>query len=69
MDWHPKLEHRILSGSYDKKILIWDINKTGMDGSYEPFYISSQSDGVEDVKWSTNENVFGSVGQDRVINL
>nr|CAB3454087.1 unnamed protein product [Digitaria exilis] len=64
--WSPMKQGWLLSGSYDKKICLWDL----ASGSGAPVLDAQQvfeahEDLVEDVAWHLkDENIFGSVGDD-----
>ncbi|CAN6205191.1 unnamed protein product [Urochloa humidicola] len=64
--WSPMKKGWLLSGSYDKKICLWDL----ASGSGAPVLDAQQvfeahEDLVEDVAWHLkDENIFGSVGDD-----
>uniref|UniRef100_A0ACD5XP13 Uncharacterized protein n=1 Tax=Avena sativa TaxID=4498 RepID=A0ACD5XP13_AVESA len=64
--WSPLKEGWLLSGSYDKKICLWDLKA----GNGAPVLDAQQvfeahEDYVEDVAWHLkDENLFGSVGDD-----
>ncbi|TKW34364.1 hypothetical protein SEVIR_2G302200v4 [Setaria viridis] len=64
--WSPMKEGWLLSGSYDKKICLWDL----ASGNGAPVLDAQQvfeahEDLVEDVAWHLkDENIFGSVGDD-----
>lgn len=66
LSWSPMKEGWLLSGSYDKKICLWDISS----GSGAPVLDAQQvfvahEDLVEDVAWHLkDEHIFGSVGDD-----
>lgn len=64
--WSARKEGFLLSGSYDKKICLWDLKA----GNGAPVLDAQQvfaahEDVVEDVAWHLkDENLFGSVGDD-----
>ncbi|XP_010266834.1 PREDICTED: WD-40 repeat-containing protein MSI2-like [Nelumbo nucifera] len=67
LSWSPFKEGYLLSGSNDSKICLWDISKMPKDKVLEAMHICEvHEDVVEDVAWHLkNENLFGSVGDDR----
>ncbi|RLN36279.1 WD-40 repeat protein MSI1 [Panicum miliaceum] len=64
--WSPMKEGWLLSGSYDKKICLWDLasgNGAPVLDAHQVF--EAHEDLVEDVAWHLkDENIFGSVGDD-----
>ena len=35
LEWHPKLKHILASGSYDRRILMWNLSKIGEEQTEE----------------------------------
>eukprot|EP00960_Hanusia_phi_P049614 759668-Hanusia_phi.AAC.2 len=74
--WNEKKAGYILSGSYDQKVCVWDINGTpeesrqGVKG-LEPIHtFKKHSDVVSDVAWHPFcEDTFSSVGDDKVVMM
>uniref|UniRef100_A0A0A9DQV6 Nfc104 n=1 Tax=Arundo donax TaxID=35708 RepID=A0A0A9DQV6_ARUDO len=64
--WSPLKEGRLLSGSYDKKICLWDLAAgSGAPALDAQQVFEAHEDLVEDVAWHVkDENIFGSVGDD-----
>ncbi|KAL6846044.1 hypothetical protein ACP4OV_023492 [Aristida adscensionis] len=64
--WSPMKEGWLLSGSYDKKICLWDLaagNDASVLDAHQVF--EAHEDLVEDVAWHIkDQNIFGSVGDD-----
>ncbi|XP_042494460.1 WD-40 repeat-containing protein MSI2-like isoform X1 [Macadamia integrifolia] len=67
LSWSPFKQGYLLSGSNDSKICLWDTSALPQDKILEPmFAYEAHEDIVEHVSWhSKNENLFGSVGDDR----
>lgn len=66
--WNPHAKNQLLSGSYDKKIIMWDIENYKSTSAI--VFNASCNDGVEDVKWSNfNLSVFASAHQDEKVHL
>ena len=64
MAWSPLEGEKLLSGSDDKRIILFNVEAPG-EGS-----VWNASEGVEDVKWSYfNQNIFASAQQDEKICL
>jgi hypothetical protein len=56
----------LLSGGYDKKVIIWDL----LQKTKTPYIQSQCSDGIEDVKWSNFTNsVFATAHQEEKVSL
>ncbi|KAJ6238599.1 wd40 repeat family [Anaeramoeba flamelloides] len=70
ISWNPHRHGRLLSGSYDDRICIWDI-KHAESHETDPIHkIDSHSGIVEDVQWCPNKaNEFASVGDDRKLMI
>merc|ERR1711998_67683 len=67
--WSTLQEGRLLSGSDDAKVCLWDVNaaKTSLDATT---IFNGHTDVVEDVAWHMhNEQWFGSVGDDRMMMI
>lgn len=65
-------EGRLLSGSDDHKVVMWDTKgKAGRGGAMEPTMTFEAHDSVvEDVAWHAfSKDLFGSVGDDRRLIL
>ncbi|KAF6174335.1 hypothetical protein GIB67_040828 [Kingdonia uniflora] len=67
LSWSPLKEGYLISGSNDSKICMWDITAMPQDKILDPINVYEvHEDIIEDVAWHTkNENLFGSVGDDR----
>uniref|UniRef100_A0A0E0M3Y9 Histone-binding protein RBBP4-like N-terminal domain-containing protein n=1 Tax=Oryza punctata TaxID=4537 RepID=A0A0E0M3Y9_ORYPU len=64
--WSQMKEGLLLSGSYDKKICLWDLAAGSGASSLDAYHVfEAHDDVVEDVAWHLkDENLFGSVGDD-----
>ncbi|PKA60771.1 Histone-binding protein MSI1 [Apostasia shenzhenica] len=64
--WSTLTEGYLLSGSYDSKICLWDVNIVTNDKVLDAKEVfQAHESAVEDVSWhSTNANLFGSVSDD-----
>ncbi|XP_039135461.1 histone-binding protein MSI1 homolog [Dioscorea cayenensis subsp. rotundata] len=71
ISWNPMKEGRLLSGSYDSKICLWDVGEISRVKSLDAYQVfEAHSAAVEDVAWhSRNENLFGSVGDDHMLMI
>ena len=74
IDWNIYNNGLLLSGSDDKKILIWDINKiknNNNNTNHNYHYIfNKHTDRVEDVQWHKfNKKIFGSVSDDKTLRI
>lgn len=67
LSWSPFKEGYLLSGSNDSNICLWDVSSMAHDTVLDPkATYQVHEDVVEDVSWHLkNENLFGSVGDDR----
>ncbi|CDW54217.1 histone binding protein Caf1 [Trichuris trichiura] len=68
LSWSPNIEGRLLSGSDDSIICLWDVNASVMEReTLHPTTIyGGHATIVEDVAWHVlHEAIFGSVGDDR----
>jgi histone-binding protein RBBP4 len=71
LSWSTLQGGLVLSGSNDKKVCIWDINKTPNGTSIQPLkqYLH-HTEVVEDVAWNKIEpNIFGSCSDDKKMIL
>ncbi|KAJ6234026.1 wd40 repeat family [Anaeramoeba flamelloides] len=70
ISWNSHRRGRLLSGSYDDRICIWDISHAE-SREIDPIHrIDSHSGIVEDVQWNPNNtNEFASVGDDRKLMI
>lgn len=60
MDWSSITSGKLLSGSDDKNIFLYDLNQPSSEA-----FSWTASDGVEDVKWSNfDDKIFASAQQD-----
>lgn len=74
LSWSPKEAGKILSGSNDAIVCLWDLNKTAsMDHAKKVRYLNASrifkghEDVVEDVNWHSEQRyLFASVGDDKV---
>ncbi|KAG6526433.1 histone-binding protein MSI1-like [Zingiber officinale] len=66
ISWSPHKEGFLLSGSYDSKICLWDVEMTPEKKVIDAKHLfEAHTASVEDVAWHLkNENMFGSVGDD-----
>ncbi|KAA8546113.1 hypothetical protein F0562_020436 [Nyssa sinensis] len=67
LSWSPFKEGYLLSGSHDCKICLWDVSAMPQVKVLDATHVYEDHGGVvEDVSWHLkNENIFGSVGDDR----
>uniref|UniRef100_A0A5S6Q5W0 WD_REPEATS_REGION domain-containing protein n=1 Tax=Trichuris muris TaxID=70415 RepID=A0A5S6Q5W0_TRIMR len=68
LSWSPNIEGRLLSGSDDSVICLWDVNASTMEReALQPTTMyTGHASIVEDVAWHVlHESIFGSVGDDR----
>ncbi|KAF8410408.1 hypothetical protein HHK36_002937 [Tetracentron sinense] len=67
LSWSPLKEGFLLSGSYDSKICLWDVCAMPQEKNLDAVQVYEvHEDLVGDVSWHVkNENLFGSVGDDR----
>jgi histone-binding protein RBBP4 len=65
LSWNPHVPAKLLSGSDDCRICVWDLNQGGEHVSAVNTWVG-HSDVVEDVAWhNSSPHVFGSVGDDK----
>lgn len=71
LSWNPRIAGYLISSSHDSKICLWDISQTPNNGNLDPLLIfESHNSPVGDVQWHHfHKNYFGSVGDDKIINL
>ena len=76
IEWSQKRRGILLTGSEDTTVKLWDVNAATTGKSERGTQIkavstfSGHSKMVEDVDWhSKDENMFGSVGDDSVVNI
>lgn len=75
LSWSPHREGLLLSGAEDAAVCVWDITmqsrKKDQSTVVNPLHkITGHSDVVEEVAWHQhNEQLFGSCGDDRVVNI
>ncbi|KAL7593899.1 hypothetical protein Lser_V15G34172 [Lactuca serriola] len=71
LSWSKFKQGLLLSGSYDEKICMWDINVTPHDHALDPMQIYKVHNGpVEDVAWSLKHDyLFGSCGDDKYLHI
>ncbi|KAK9140976.1 hypothetical protein Scep_010657 [Stephania cephalantha] len=71
LSWSPLKQGYLLSGSNDSRICLWDASAAPQDKVLEAANVfEAHEDIVEDVSWHLkNENLFGSVGDDRRLML
>lgn len=70
LSFNQQEKNKLLSGSDDSNIAIWDISN--FEKEIKPLYTveSAHSDIVNDVKWHTfDSNLFGSVSEDSTLKL
>ena len=70
--WSPHKEGRLVSGSHDKSICLWDVGRPGAAVDLQPslFIQEAHKGAVEDVDWHRSYDfLFGSVGDDRAVHL
>ncbi|KFD58651.1 hypothetical protein M514_00344 [Trichuris suis] len=68
LSWSPSIEGRLLSGSDDSIICLWDVNASVMEREtlHPTTIFGGHTTIVEDVAWHIlHESIFGSVGDDR----
>ncbi|KAK9138420.1 hypothetical protein Sjap_009014 [Stephania japonica] len=67
LSWSPLKQGYLLSGSNDSRVCLWDVSSAPQDKVLEAANVfEAHEDIVEDVSWHLkNENLFGSVGDDR----
>lgn len=66
LSFNPNLEGRLLSGSDDGTIALWDVSKLNPIQSWGNLH----TDIVNDCKWNNfNENMFGSVSEDNTLKI
>ncbi|KAL5577611.1 hypothetical protein UlMin_019310 [Ulmus minor] len=72
LSWSNLKHGHLLSGSYDGKICLWDVNVTPSNKTLEAKKIIKihGEDGVQDVAWHLKtEHIFGSVGEDKYLHI
>jgi WD40 repeat protein len=65
IDWHPSKENQIVTGAFDKKAIVWDLNgNLSQHNVLKPVVVYEHSSGVEDVKWfKKDENLIAIATQ------
>lgn len=73
LDWNPRKEGLLLSGSDDCKICVWDIQQQNqLSEKIDPFFsvTDAHSQVVEDVCWNYHDqNEFASVSDDKKLKI
>ncbi|EGR30912.1 retinoblastoma-binding protein, putative [Ichthyophthirius multifiliis] len=72
LSWNPNKQGYILSGGYDKKICIWNVEAASqLNTAMNPYTeINFHKSGVEDVAWhQINSDIFGSVSDDKTVAI
>lgn len=75
LSWNIKDKGKLLSGSYDGLVCLWDVNKNPTTDNNVRYITATHTfrgheDVVEDVDWHPEQrNVFASVGDDKVSNI
>lgn len=65
IDWHPSKEHQLVTGAFDKKAVVWDLNgNLSQNNVLKPVTVYEHSSGVSDTKWfKKDENLIAIATQ------
>ncbi|EGR34820.1 retinoblastoma binding protein 4, putative [Ichthyophthirius multifiliis] len=67
LSWNPIKQGLLLSGGYDKKIIVWDVEKENKEALIQIDFHKNQ---IDDVAWHfLNEELFASCSNDKTIAL